>query len=207
MDYQQATEHLLRSYNPEMARERDRAEKDAWKVSERQAFLDLLKQEGKRTLLEVGAGTGIDSLFFQENGLRVVCTDLVPAMVELCRAKGLEAYVKDFLSLDFPPASFDALYALNCLLHVPSKDLPAVLEKLHSQLRPGGLFFLGVYGGSEQEGIRENDNYQPPRFFVLHTDDYMKRAVSAFFEIVSFKSIPIEGKDWHFQAMVLRRSE
>jgi SAM-dependent methyltransferase len=207
MDYQQATEHLLKSYNPEMALERDQTEKDAWKVSERQAFLDLLKQERKRTLLEVGAGTGIDSLFFQENGLHVVCTDLVPAMVELCRAKGLEAYVKDFLNLDFLSASFDALYALNCLLHVPSKDLPAVLEKLHSLLRPGGLFFLGVYGGSEQEGIRENDNYQPPRFFAHHTDDYMKQAVSAFFEIVSFKAIPVEGKDWHFQAMVLRRNE
>lgn len=207
MDYQQAINSLRKSYSPAMAQERDQMEKDAWKVSERQAFLDRLKQEGKRTTLEVGAGTGTDSLFFQENGLRVVCTDLVPAMVELCRAKGLEAYVKDFLSLDFPPASFDALYALNCLLHVPSKDLPTVLEKLHSLLRPGGLFFLGVYGGFEQEGIHENDHHQPPRFFAHHTDDYMKQAVSTFFEIVSFKSIPVGSKDWHFQAMVLRRSE
>lgn len=207
MDYQQATEHLLKSYNPEMARERNQTEKDAWKVSERQAFLDLLKQEGKHTLLEVGAGTGTDSLFFQENSLQVICTDLSPAMVELCRAKGLDTHVKDFLSLDFPPASFDALYALNCLLHVPSKDLPAVLEKLHNLLCPGGLFFLGVYGGSEQEGVRENDHHQPPRFFAHHTDDYMKQAVSAFFEIVSFKTIQVGSKDWHFQAMVLRRSE
>lgn len=207
MDYQQAINSLRKSYSPEMARERDQADKDTWKVDERQAFLNLLKQEGKYTLLEVGAGTGTDSLFFQENGLKVVCTDLSPAMVELCQAKGLEAHVMDFLSLDFPPASFDALYALNCLLHVPGKDLPAVLEKLHSLLCPGGLFFLGVYGGFEQEGIHEDDHHQPPRFFAHHTDDYMKQAVSASFEIVSFKAVPMEGKPWHFQVMVLRRSE
>lgn len=207
MDYQQAIYYLRKSYSPEKAQERDQMEKETWKVVERQAFLDLLKREGKRTLLEVGAGTGTDGFFFQENGLRVVCTDLSPAMVELCRAKGLEAHVRDFLGLDFPPASFEALYALNCLLHVPGRDLPAVLEKLHSLLRPGGLFFLGVYGGFEQEGIHESDQHQPPRFFARHTDDYMKEAVSAFFEIVSFKSIPIEDKKWHFQAMVLRRSK
>jgi SAM-dependent methyltransferase len=33
-------------------------------------------------LLELGAGTGQDSLFFQENGLAVVATDLSPRMVE-----------------------------------------------------------------------------------------------------------------------------
>jgi len=63
---------------------------------------------GAASLLEVGAGTGQDSLYFQEQGLRVLCTDLSPAMVELCQAKGLDARIADFLSLDVPPASFDA---------------------------------------------------------------------------------------------------
>ena len=207
MDYQQAINNLQTAYNYKMAKERDQWEKNDWKISERQAFLDLLKQEEKHTLLEVGAGTGIDGLFFQDNGMRVVCTDLSPAMVELCRAKGLEARVSDFLSLDFPPASFEAIYALNCLLHVPTNDLSAVLDKLHSLLCPGGLFFLGTYGGYEQEDIHEHDQHQPPRFFAHHTDDYMKDTVAAFFEIVSFKTIAIENVMWHFQSMILRRSE
>ncbi|TMD70000.1 MAG: class I SAM-dependent methyltransferase [Chloroflexi bacterium] len=45
-------------------------------------------------MLEIGAGTGNDSLFFRDNGLHVVCTDLSPAMVDLCTEKGLEAYVR-----------------------------------------------------------------------------------------------------------------
>lgn len=206
-DYQQVIETLRAAYSDESAAQRDNTAKDDWKLVERQQFLTLLQQEGKRTLLEIGAGTGQDSLFFQQNGLRVVCTDLSPDMIALCRAKGLEAYVMDFLHLDFAPASFDAIYALNCLLHVPGAALPTVLEKIRDLLHPSGLFFLGVYGGFEKEGINEQDYHQPPRFFSFHTDEFMKDAVAPYFELVSFKSIPLPEKSRHFQSMTLRRKE
>jgi SAM-dependent methyltransferase len=204
-DYLQIIPSLRKSYNREKARERDQLEKEGWKIEERQRFLSLLQQESKSQLLEVGAGTGADSLFFQNNGLEVVCTDLSPEMVALCREKGLDAHVMDFLSLDFPPASFDAIYALNCLLHVPTRTLSEVLQKLQVLLRPGGLFFLGVYGGTESEGLHDDDWHDPPRFFSHHTDEFMQHVTEPFFDIVSFKAIPIPGKPWHFQSMILRR--
>ena len=204
-DYQQVIASLRLSYNREKAEQRDQDGKEAWKVTQRQQFLEILQQEGKITLLEIGAGTGSDGLFFKNSGLDVICTDLSPDMIDLCRAKGLRAYVMDFLNLDFPTGSFDAIYALNCLLHVPTRDLPTVLQKLQELLRPGGLFFLGVYGGSEQEGIHEEDGHNPPRFFAHHTDEFMRDAVTTYFELVSFQTLPLPGKQWHFQSMILRR--
>ncbi|HLJ32404.1 MAG TPA: class I SAM-dependent methyltransferase [Ktedonobacteraceae bacterium] len=202
--YQQIIDTLRKAYNREEAERRDQAQKEAWKVTEREQFLALLQQEGKSNLLEIGAGTGTDSLFFQENGLDVISTDLSPDMVNLCREKGLNAYVMDFLSLDFPVGSFDAIYALNCLLHVPTHDLPVVLQKLCTLLRPDGLFFLCTYGGIEQEGVYENDWHDPPRFFAHHTDEFMLRATATFFDLVSFKAIPLQDNKWHVQSMVLR---
>lgn len=202
--YQQVIKTLRQSYNREKAEQRNQMAKEPWKVTERQHFLELLQQEGKESLLEVGAGTGVDSHFFQEHGLQVVCTDLSPDMVDLCREKGLDAHVMDFLGLNFPAGSFDAIYALNCLLHVPTPELPAVLQKLRDLLRPGGLFFLGVYGGFEEEGIHEDDQHQPPRFFSHHTDDFMRQATAPYFDLVSFKAIPMQGQYWHFQSMILR---
>ncbi|MHB8597356.1 MAG: class I SAM-dependent methyltransferase [Ktedonobacteraceae bacterium] len=203
-DYQQVIANLRKSYNRKQAERRDQAEKEAWKVTEREQFLTLLQQEGKSNLLEIGAGTGADSLFFQENGLAVISTDLSSAMVNLCREKGLDAYVMDFLSLDFPAGSFDAIYALNCLLHVPTHDLSAVLQKLRILLRSNGLFFLCVYGGNEQEGVYENDWHDPPRFFAHHTDEFMLLTTATFFDLVSFKAIQLQGNKWHAQSMVLR---
>lgn len=205
-NYQQVIASLRLSYNREMAEQRNQFAKEPWKIVERQHFLTLLQQEGKTSLLEIGAGAGTDGLFFQQNGLDVVCTDLSPEMVDLCLEKGLTAHVMDFLHLDFPPGSFDAIYALNCLLHVPTSNLPDVLYKLRTLLRPSGLFFLGVYGGSEEEGLHEQDNHVPPRYFSHHTDEFMLKAVAPYFDLVSFKAIPLNGNHWHFQSTFLRRS-
>ena len=148
--YQQVINSLRESYNRNAA-ERDHYGIENWKVEERQHFLDLLKAKNKHRLLEIGAGPGRDSKFFQDNGLDVTCTDLSPEMVELCRAKGLNAFVMDFLSLNFPDKSFDAVYGLNCLLHVPKHDLGGVLDKIRQLLKPNGLFFMGLYGRDDFE--------------------------------------------------------
>lgn len=203
-DYHQVITSLRRSYNQEQAEQRDLREQEAWKHTLRQQFLSFLQQEHKAALLEIGAGTGQDSLFFHHNGLSVVCTDLSADMVQRCRAKGLTAYVMDFLSLDFPAHSFDAVYALNCLHHVPTADLPAVLHKLWRLLRPGGLFSLCVYGGMEWEGLREQDWHHPPRFFAYHTDERLRHITAPLFDLVSFHTLPSEMKPLYFQCLILR---
>jgi SAM-dependent methyltransferase len=166
-----------------------------------------LQAERGRRLLEIGAGTGWHAKFFQDNGLAVVCTDLSPENVQLCRAKGLTAYAMDFLSLDFPEGSFDAVFALNCLLHVPGQDLPRVLTAIRGVLKPRGLFYLGMYGGKEHEGVWPEDEYEPKRFFCFHTDDQIRRVTSEFFELLRFKRIALAGDDFHFQSLILRRGQ
>lgn len=201
---QKLRNNLRESYGRK-AQERDARTIQAWKLAERQAFLSLLRQEQKQTLLEIGAGTGIDSKFFQEQGLQVICIDLSPEMVELCQQKGLTAYVMDFGDLRFPPASFDAIYGLNCLLHVPKDELPAILKAIELLLKPGGLFYMGVYGGYNYEGIWQDDTYEPKRFFSFYSDEGLQAVVREIFKVHSFKRIAYNGKDakLHFQSLVL----
>ena len=186
---------------------RDGMTKGPWKLAERAAFLDRLRAGGCHRLLEVGAGTGHDSVFFRDNGLGVVAVDLSPAMVAMCRQKGVEAYVRDFLHLGFPPASFDAVYALNCLLHVPNRDLPAVLDAIRTVIRPGGLFYVGVYGGTESgEGPLAGDQHDPPRFFSWRTDELIQQFAREFFEIVDFHVVTDADTELWFQSLTLQRS-
>ena len=184
---------------------RDGLTKEPWKLAERQAFRDRLAQGAR--LLEIGAGTGQDSAYFQDAGLAVVAVDLSPVMVEHCRAKGIDAHVMDFLQLDFPPASFDAVFAMNCLLHVPNADLPAVLAAIRAVLRPGGLFFLGVWGGRESaEGPIEGDEHVPPRFFSWRTDEQLLGFTTPWFEVVDFHAVdPV--RDHRFQSLTVRRPD
>jgi SAM-dependent methyltransferase len=202
-DYDRVVASLRQAYGPAAAADRDGQEKETFKVAERRRFLDLLRDRGATSLLEVGAGTGHDSLYFQEQGLRVLCTDLSPAMVELCRAKGLDARVADFLGLGVPSASFDAVYALNCLLHVPTPDLPRVLAAVDEVLAPGGLCYVGTWGGADEEGLVREERYPVPRFFAFRSDQAMRQALAERFHVLSFAAFDTD--EHHFQSFVLEK--
>lgn len=201
--YDEVLDPLRQAYDTR-AEWRDGLVKEPWKLVERQGFRDRLAAGGR--LLEVGAGTGQDSAFFQREGLAVVAADLSPVMVGHCRAKGIEAHVMDFLHLDFAVGSFDAVYAMNCLLHVPNRDLPAVLAAIRAVLRPGGLFFVGTYGGEEsREGPLDGDQHVPPRFFSWRTDEQLLGfAAAAGFEVADFHPVDT-GRGYRFQSLTLRR--
>ncbi|WP_203417123.1 class I SAM-dependent methyltransferase [Jiangella ureilytica] len=186
------------------AEHRDAIAKTPWKLAERAAFLDRLRSAGARTLVEIGAGTGQDALFFQQSGLDVIATDLTAEMVAACAAKGLDARVMSVLAPDLPAESFDAAYALNCLLHVPDADLPAALASVRSLLRPDGLFFLGLYGGDGSEGVVEWDRHDPPRFFSWRTDAQLLAAAGEHFDVVDFHRVPLDPEGW-FQSLTLSR--
>jgi SAM-dependent methyltransferase len=204
--YRNITTALKKAYDF-MAEERNRGEIPDWKVIERQRFLAEMQKAGSRSLLEIGAGHGRDSLFFQEQGLQVTCVDLSAEMVVLCRAKGLKAYACDLFNMPFGPDSFDAVYTMNSLLHIPRASIHSALEKIGLLLKPGGLFYYGVYGGKDIEGIWEDDAYQPKRFFNYYTDEDLPLLVSAYFDVVSFQAVDLSDRSGlHFQSMILRKA-
>jgi SAM-dependent methyltransferase len=190
------------------AEERDQMGEAGWRWPLCESLITLLKSESKTRLLELGAGAGYASKYFADRGLDVVATDLSPAQVERCRAKGLTAYHRDFYDLGFRMESFDAVWAMNCLLHVPSRDLEDVLSGIRDVLVVGGVFSMGTWGGIAEEGIYEDDFYQPSRFFALRTDEDLVARVGAVFEIEEFQTVvPPDAKDdsLHIQFIRARR--
>ena len=186
--YQEIAKELRRHYDA-TAQQRDCSVRAPWKLKVRENFTSLLRSEEKRKLLEIGAGPGSDSLFFQSHGLEVVASDLSPEMVEHCRQKGLRAVVADFLSLDFPDESMDAIYAFNCLLHVPRADLPAVLANLHRMLRAGGLINVVTYGGVDREGTFVEGGFEEGRFLSYYGKETLLKVYTALFEVVHVTNV------------------
>ena len=80
---------------------------------------------------------------------------------------------------------------------------PAV--HLHGVLEPGGLFYLGLYGGREFEGVWEGDYFEPKRFFCHHPDEDLRARVGEVFDLESFQRIAHGWNGLHFQSLILRR--
>jgi len=126
-------------------------------------------------------------------------------MVERCRARGLIAHVMDVADLRFPADSFGAVYAMNCLVHVPKSQLRGVLERVSRIVEPGGLFYLGLYGGRAFEGVWDDDYFEPKRFFCHQPDEDLRASVVEFFDVESFRRIPHGWRGLHFQSLILKR--
>jgi SAM-dependent methyltransferase len=205
---QQLKENFTKSYDSQ-SDIRNEQENPEWKEAERETFLSWLKDEQKVEVLELGAGPGRDSLYFKENGIRPFAIDISPRMVELCRDKGIPAKVMSFDDLAFGEKKFDAVWAMNSLLHVPKKDIEGVLEKIDAVLKERGLFYMGLYGGEDSEGIWDKDIYEPKRFFSFHSSAAIHKLVSKFFSIEEFVVLPSEAVDskFAFQSLILRKKE
>lgn len=96
-----------------------------------------LEAAAPRRLLEVGGGQGtLAARIAAELGAEVRFVDVSPGMVELARARGLDATVGDVQSLPFADGTFDTVVAAWMLYHVP--DVDRGLAEIVRVLVPGG---------------------------------------------------------------------
>jgi len=110
-----------------------------------------------RSLLEIGCGSGMETLPLLEEGHELFCVDISSRMLDVVRAKARAAGVQerlrtwhgragriDALVEELGPGAFDGAYstygALNC-----EEDLSPIPGALHRLLRPDGRFVAGVY--------------------------------------------------------------
>jgi SAM-dependent methyltransferase len=105
-------------------------------------------------VLEVGPGPGeLSQRIRDELGADVVAVDISARMVELTRARGIEAKVGDVQKLPFEDVSFDCAVAAWMLYHVP--DVEQGIRELARVLRPGGRLVAVTNGADHWDGLRE----------------------------------------------------
>lgn len=134
----------------------------------RNGFLELL-EEGD-TILDLGCGSGRDSLAFYEAGFDVTPLDASEEMCKLAEIHtGLDVLQMTFEEMDFDSV-FDGIWACASLVHVPKKELQDILGKITCALNDGGIFYMSVKKG-DFEGFRGE------RYFSDYTAESAERAI------------------------------
>ena len=197
------TDTLVEVYE-KYAHERASHFPDEFKVEERSEFLKFLKDERRKTLLEIGCGPGQDAQFFQAQGFKVLAVDNTPMMVQLTAEKGIPAQVLDCYDLDEITERFDAIYTMNCLLHIPKQDFDQVLRLISDRLNESGLMYLGIWGNQNFEGIWERDRYEPKRFFSFWKTEALLEVLQRSFRLEYYRRLePHEGRV--FNSFIVRK--
>jgi hypothetical protein len=86
---------------------------------------------------------------------------------------------------------------------VPSPNLPSVLAAIEEVLAPGGLLYVGTWGGADEEGPRRDDHHPVPRFFAFRSDGRMREALAERFYVLSFTIVDVGGN--RFQSFMLEK--
>ena len=127
------------------------------------------------TVLEVGSGPGHDASRLEALGFGVRRTDATRAFVDLQRAEGHEADVLDVRTDDLG-GPYDVVFAHAVLLHIDRAELPRVLARLHTAVRPGGLLALTLKEGDGEEW--SSHKVELPRHFTYWRLEPLRAALT-----------------------------
>lgn len=114
-------------------------------------FARRLPQGGR--ILDLGCGSGRDSLAFLKAGFEVDAVDgsvqMALAASELTGLSVAHALFDDYE----PKGPYDGIWACSSLLHVPTAELAGIIAKYAHALTPGGAFYLSFKLGNH-DGMR-----------------------------------------------------
>ena len=131
-------------------------------------FLKMLNRGD--LILDFGCGSGRDTKYFLEHGMRVEAID---GSIELCRIAsgytGIEVRNMLFQDLD-ERERYDAIWACSSILHLPKKELKDVFQKMICALKSDGIIYTSFKYG-EFEGERNG------RYFTDFTEDSLKEFI------------------------------
>ena len=122
-------------------------------------FLEYLPKthlSNQQKILDVGCGSGRDSVFFANQGFEVVAIDGSKSLIELAQQTDTRI---DWQCLRFDEIAkqswqnqFTGIWACASLLHMPFDELSKILNDLLSCLRPTGILYASFkYGNRERK--------------------------------------------------------
>lgn len=138
-------------------------------------------------ILDAGCGGGRDTKVFANAGLKAAGIDLSKVLISIAKKQVPQAKFKvmDLLKLNFPPNTFDGIWAQASLLHLKRNDVKKVLKSFYKILKPQGLMHvrvkLGKGEGLDKQNITGIESGE--RFFTY----FSKKEVEKFLKDTGFK--------------------
>lgn len=146
-------------------------------------------------ILDLGCGSGRDTLAFKNKGYQVAATDSSKELVDKARQlTGINVRFESFYELS-EQNQYDGVWACASLLHCERKRLPEVLEKILKALKVNGICYMSFKYGAR-------DRYKDGRQFTDMDESQVQNLLRKFDNIlllqqwISIEKRPDHNEDW-----------
>ena len=132
-------------------------------------FVELLSEESENAeVLDLGCGSGRDTLLLEEYGFYVTPMDGSEEMCKLAEVNTVLQMTYDEMEFD---DVFDGIWACASLIHLTEDEMRKVMKKLVQALKENGVLYFSVHRG-DRDGIYHG------RYF----HDYNRRELQSLME-------------------------
>lgn len=155
-------------------------------------------------MLDLGCGSGRDSLYFIKKGYDVVAADYAEELIKIAtELLNKEVIHMDMRNLDFNE-EFNAIWACASILHINRDDIEKVIRNCEKSLKDKGIFYLSFkYGDKEEVRKGRYFNYYNENSFQCLVDKFPNLKI-----IETWKTVDVrEGREDEFWLNVIIRKE
>lgn len=146
----------------------------------RNSFLSYL-EEGCH-ILDLGCGSGRDSLYFRQQGYKVTALDMSEELAKLAsKFIGQQVVVGSYHTMNYID-QFDAVWACASLLHTPKQEIGQVFENIIRALKPKGIWYM-----SFKHGSGETTDFRG-RLFNNYTTNSLEKLLQTFKQLTILNS-------------------
>ena len=148
------------------------------------------------SVLEIGCGTGRDTLKLMQLGYTYLGTDVAKNLLKSAqkRAPGASFQNIDIYSMDYSE-KFDGFWCAAVMLHIPKNRLIEALLAMNKQIRTGGIGFISTKQGTNNtlEALPYDSSSQ--RLQVHYSKEEFDNAIKdAGFKIIDYTFRPLSER-------------
>lgn len=160
--------------------------KDLSVFDQRDEFSKMIELCNGKKILDLGCGGGEHAFYFKNKGFDVTCVDLSEEMVKMCKEKELNVLQMDIEDLKFEDNSFDAVWAVTSLLHVPKNKMRNVAKKLSEIIKSKGILVVIIKEGDGEKIAFDEVDKNIGRFFSYWKKEEFIQHFKDYFDLIDF---------------------